>query len=58
VEEDSFQTHEQKSTAETKQVAELLRSAGANVTLRFLQAGHELTPNNVDLAGEWLRELK
>jgi predicted esterase len=40
--------------SETKQLAELLRAAGANVTVRFLQSGHELTPGDVDLAREWL----
>jgi len=35
-------------------LAELLRSAGADVTIRFFQSGHELTSNDVDLAREWL----
>ena len=38
----------------TKELAELLRSAGADVTIRFFQSGHELTSNDVDLAREWL----
>jgi phospholipase/carboxylesterase len=45
-------------SSETKQLAELLRGAGADVTVRFLQSGHELTPNDVDVAQEWLKKLK
>ena len=45
-------------SSETKQLAELLRGAGADVTVRFLQGGHELTPDDVDLAREWLGKLK
>ena len=41
-------------TSETKQLAELLRGAGADVTMRFFQAGHELTPADVEAAREWL----
>ena len=40
--------------SETKQLAELLRSAKADVTIRFFQSGHELTSEDVDLAREWL----
>ena len=43
--------------SETKALAELLRAAGADVEVRFLQAGHELTAQDVDLAREWLRDL-
>jgi phospholipase/carboxylesterase len=43
--------------SQTKQLAELLRAAGADVTVRFLQSGHELTPDDVDLAREWLSKL-
>jgi predicted esterase len=42
----------------TKELVELLRSAGADVTIRFLQSGHELTRQDVDLAREWLANLK
>jgi len=42
----------------TKELVELLRSAGADVTTRFFQAGHELTSNDVGLAREWLAKLK
>lgn len=41
--------------SETKQLAELLRSAGADVTIRFFQGGHELTQADVHAAQEWLR---
>jgi phospholipase/carboxylesterase len=43
------------SASETKQLAELLRSAGADVTIRFFNGGHGLTPDDVDGAREWLR---
>ena len=38
-------------------IAEILRNAGADVTIRFFQAGHELTPDDVDLARECLSDL-
>ena len=38
----------------TKELVELLRSAGADVTIRFFQSGHELTSDDVDRAREWL----
>ena len=44
--------------SETKQLAELLRNAGADVTIRFFQGGHGLTPGDVDVAREWLAKLK
>ena len=44
--------------SETKQLAELLRAAGADVTIRFFQSGHELTSDDVDLAREWLTRLQ
>jgi predicted esterase len=40
--------------SETKQLAELLRGAGADVTIRFFRGGHELTNEDVDAAREWL----
>lgn len=43
--------------SETKKLAELLREAGVDVTIRFFQGGHELTPDDIDLAREWLRRL-
>jgi len=45
-------------TAETKRLAELLRGAGADVRMRYFQAGHELTPADVDAAREWLMTVK
>lgn len=45
-------------TSNTKQLAELLRSAGADVTLRFFEGGHELTRADVDAAREWLRTIE
>ena len=44
--------------SETKQLGELLRAAGAEVTTRFADGGHELTANDVDAAREWLMTLK
>jgi predicted esterase len=44
--------------SETKQLAELLRAAGADVTVRFFKGGHELTGDDVDAAREWLMKLK
>jgi len=41
--------------SETKQLAELLRNAGADVTIRFFQGGHELTQADIHAAQEWLR---
>jgi len=45
-------------TAETKRLAELLRGAGADVTMRYFQTGHELTPADVEAAQEWLMKLR
>jgi len=44
-------------TSETKRLVELLRGAGADVTMRYFQAGHELTPADVEAAREWLMTL-
>jgi predicted esterase len=44
--------------SETKHLVELLRGAGADVTIRFLEAGHEFTREDVDAAREWLTTLK
>jgi hypothetical protein len=41
--------------SETKALDQLLRNAGADVTIRYFQAGHELTMGNVEFAREWLR---
>jgi predicted esterase len=45
-------------TSETKGLSELLRRAGADVTIRFVKAGHGLTNGDIEAAREWLRELK
>jgi phospholipase/carboxylesterase len=44
--------------SDTKQLAELLRNAGADVTIRFFEGGHELTHNDIDASQEWLTKLK
>ena len=46
------------SAAEAGRLAGLLRGAGADVTIRFLQSGHELTSEDVDLAREYLTRLQ
>ena len=45
-------------TSETKRLAELLRQAGADVTIRFFQAGHALTVDDIDGARQWLALLR
>ena len=42
-------------TSETKGLVELLRRAGADVTIRFAKAGHGLTNDDLETAREWLR---
>jgi len=44
-------------TSESKRLTELLRRAGADVTIRFATAGHGLTNDDVEAAQHWLREL-
>jgi len=44
-------------TSETQRLADLLRGAGADVTIRFFNAGHGLTNGEVEAAGQWLKEL-
>ena len=44
--------------SETKTLAELLRNAGADVTIRYFQAGHELTMADVEAARDWLTLLR
>jgi len=46
------------SASNTKELVEMLRSAGADVTIRFFQSGHELTSDDVDLAREWLTSVR
>ena len=43
-------------TSETQRLVELLRRAGADVTLRFFNAGHGLTNSEVETARHWLGE--
>jgi len=45
-------------TSETKALAELLRNTGADVTIRYFAAGHELTMADVESAREWLTTLE
>jgi phospholipase/carboxylesterase len=45
------------ATSETRRLVELLRGAGADVTLRFFNAGHGLTNSEVETAGRWLKDL-
>jgi predicted esterase len=45
-------------TSETKRLGELLRNASADVTIRYFQAGHELTMADVETAREWLTLLR
>jgi phospholipase/carboxylesterase len=45
-------------TSETQRLLELLRGAGADVTLRFFNAGHGLTNGEVETAGRWLKDIK
>jgi len=44
--------------SETKGLVELLRRAGADVTIRFARAGHGLTNNDLEAAREWLKAFK
>ena len=44
--------------SETKALAELLRNAGADVTIRDFQAGHELTNQDLEAARDWLSLLR
>jgi predicted esterase len=44
--------------SDTQRLVELLRRAGAEVTIRFFNAGHGLTNSEVETAGQWLRERK
>jgi predicted esterase len=42
--------------SETKRLAELLRRAGADATIRFSKAGHGLTNDDLEAARHWLEE--
>ena len=41
-------------TSETQRLVELLRAAGADVTIRFFDAGHNLTNDEIEIARDWL----
>ncbi len=43
--------------SETKQLADLLRRAGADVTIRFARAAHGLTNDDVTTARDWLESI-
>ena len=43
--------------SETKRLAELLRRAGADVTIRIARAGHGLTNDDLEAARDWLDDL-
>ena len=44
-------------TSETQRLVDVLRTARADVTVRFLNAGHALTPADISLAHDWLHKL-
>ena len=44
--------------SETQRLVRLLRSARADVTIRFFHAGHGLTSDEIEIAGRWLKDLK
>jgi predicted esterase len=44
-------------SAESERLADLLRTARANVTLRFLDAGHGLTSADIELSRAWLATI-
>jgi predicted esterase len=44
--------------SDTKSLGQLLRDAGADVTIRYFQAGHELTMADVESARDWLTVLR
>ena len=43
--------------SETNALAGLLRRAGADITIRYFQAGHELTSQDLEAAKDWLNLL-
>jgi len=42
-------------TSESQRLAELLRGSGADVTVRFFNAGHNLTNDEIEAARDWLK---
>jgi len=45
-------------TSETQRLVDLLRTAEADVTIRVVNAGHGLTNNEIEIARDWLMNLK
>jgi predicted esterase len=45
-------------SSDTQRLVDLLRQAGADVTVRFFNAGHGLTNSDIEKAGQWLKNLK
>jgi predicted esterase len=45
-------------TSETQRLVDLLRRAGVDVTIRFFNAGHGLTNSEIEIAGQWLKDVK
>ena len=43
--------------SETNALADLLRRAGADITIRYFQAGHELTSQDLEAAKDWLNSF-
>lgn len=43
--------------SETQRLVSLLRGSKADVTIRFFEAGHGLTSDEVETAGQWLTNL-
>jgi len=44
--------------SEPKRLAELLRNAGGDVAIHYFEAGHELTSQDLEAAGDWLTLLR
>ncbi len=44
------------SPANTEKLADLLRRAGADLTLRWSEAGHQLTLSEIEAAHDWLEQ--
>src|SRR6266536_5867914 len=44
--------------SEAQRLTELLRRAGADVTVRYANAGHGLTNSEIEIAGQWLKDVK
>jgi len=41
-----------------QRLVELLRQGSADVTIRFFNAGHGLTNSEIEIAGQWLKDLE